>query len=264
MRNSELIFSAVAISAIVGVGVGAASAADMPAKAYTKAPPLVTMYDWSGFYIGLNGGGGSSGKCWDLTNNLGTIFNPPLPEGCHNATGGTVGGQVGYRWQSQAWVFGVEAQGNWANFTGSGSNATFLVTDHSKIDSFGMFTGQVGYAFNNVLLYLKGGAAVTHDKYFTVSTDPLFGLGLVADTASETRWGGVVGVGAEFGFAPNWSIAFEYDHMFMGTRDVNAYGVGNIILGAGVFSATDRIRQDVDVGTVRLNYRWGTPVVAKY
>ena len=43
-------------------------------------------------------------------------------EGCHDATGGTVGGQVGYRWQSTAWVFGVEAQGNWANFEGSNTS----------------------------------------------------------------------------------------------------------------------------------------------
>jgi outer membrane immunogenic protein len=251
--------------AVIALGLAVpASAADLAARPYTKAPPIVVaMYDWSGFYLGLNGGGGTTHKCWDLTNDLGVIISPPLFEGCHDATGGTVGGQVGYRWQSQAWVFGVEAQGNWANFSGSGSNAVFQVTDHSKIDSFGLFTGQIGYSFNNVLLYAKGGAAVVHDKYFTVST-AAGQVGLTADVASETRWGGVVGVGAEFGFARNWSVAFEYDHMFMGTHDVNAYGVGNIILPAGAFSATDRIRQDVDVATVRVNYRWGGPVVARY
>jgi outer membrane immunogenic protein len=264
MRNSKFLISAtVAISAIIGIG--AASAADM-APRYTKAPIApVMMYDWSGLYIGLNAGGGSSSKCWDLTNNLGVPVVPPAFEGCHTATGGTVGGQVGYRWQSQAWVFGLEAQGNWANFSGSGNNAVFQVTDHSKIDAFGTFTGQIGRSFNNVLLYVKGGAAVVSDKYSTVSTAVGFpGLGLTVDAASETRWGGVVGVGAEFGFARNWSVAFEYNHMFMGTRDVNAYGVGNPLLAAGVFSATDRIRQDVDLATVRVNYRWGGPVVAKY
>jgi outer membrane immunogenic protein len=254
--------------ALVTVGFAAqASAADLAARPYTKAPPMVAdpIYDWSGFYVGINGGGGSSHKCWDLTNNLGVIVSPAAFEGCHDATGGTAGGQVGYRWQSQAWVFGVEAQGNWANFSGSGSNALFLVTDNSKIDSFALFTGQVGYSFNNVLLYAKGGAAVVKDKYSTVSTAVGFpGLGLIVDAASETRWGGVVGVGAEIGFARNWSVAFEYDHMFMGTRDVNAFGVGNPLLAAGVFSATDRIRQDVDLATVRLNYRFGGPVVARY
>jgi outer membrane immunogenic protein len=254
-----------AIASVVSLGlagIGAASAADLPARVYTKAPAVVAaIYDWSGLYIGINGGGGSSRKCWDLTNNLGTPFVPALPEGCHDATGGTVGGQIGYRWQAQALVFGLEAQGNWANFTGSNTNLSFLVTDHSKIDAFGLFTGQVGYSWNSVLLYVKGGAAIASDKYFTQSTAP---AGLIVDTASEKRWGGVAGVGIEFGFARNWSVAFEYDHMFMGTHDVNAYGVGNFGVAAGVFSATDRIRQDVDMATARLNYRFGGPVVAKY
>jgi outer membrane immunogenic protein len=262
MRNSKLIVStAVAISAIAGIS--AASAADLAAHPYTKAPPIIAaMYDWSGFYIGINGGGGSSNQCWDITNDVGLgVFVPPAAEGCHNATGGTVGGQIGYRWQSQAFVFGLEAQGNWADFKGSNNNLFFAVTDNSKVDAFGLFTGQIGYSFSSVLLYLKGGAAVTSDKYFTQSTTP---PGLIADTASETRWGGVVGAGLEFGFARNWSVAFEYDHMFMGSRDVTAYGVGNFGVPPGGFSATDRIRQDVDLATVRVNYRWGGPVVANY
>ena len=60
---------------------------------------VAAIYDWSGFYIGLNGGGGSSHNCWDLTEH--TLASPlPSPrEGCHDATGGVVGGQIGYRWQ---------------------------------------------------------------------------------------------------------------------------------------------------------------------
>ena len=63
-----------------------------------------------------------------------------------------------------------------------------------------LFTGQVGYAWNNVLWYVKGGAAVTDDAYRgTVS--PTFPLaGSVFDDVRETRWGGVVGTGIEFGF----------------------------------------------------------------
>ena len=79
-----------------------ASAADLGARPYTKAPPpmMVAIYDWSGFYVGLNGGGGWSHKCWDLINDgFGNI--PAVSDGCHDATGGTVGGQIGYRWQGQ-------------------------------------------------------------------------------------------------------------------------------------------------------------------
>ena len=251
--------------ALIALGIAApASAADLGARPYTKAPPpmITAIYDWSGFYIGLNGGWGSSHKCWDLTNDVGLgIVNPAAPQGCHDATGGTIGGQIGYRWQASSWVFGLEAQGNWADFSGSNANTVFAnVTDRSRIDAFGLFTGQVGYAWNNALLYVKGGAAVANDKYNSFRTS----TGLAIDNASETRWGGVIGVGLEYGFAPNWSVGFEYDHMFMGTKDVTARGVGNFGVAAGAFSATDRIRQDVDLATVRVNYRWGGPMIAKY
>jgi outer membrane immunogenic protein len=238
-----------------------ASAADLAARPYTKAPPpmVAALYDWSGFYIGINGGGGSSRKCWDLVANV----TPSLlgTQGCHDATGGTVGGQIGYRWQASSWVFGLEGQGNWADFKGSNTNLIFpAIADQSKIEAFGLLTGQIGYAWNTVLLYVKGGAAVTDDKYQTFA----IATGLIADRSSETRWGGTVGAGLEFAFAPNWSVGVEYDHLFMGTKNVTAFGVGNFGVATGAFSATDRIRQDVDMGLVRINYRFGGPVIAKY
>jgi outer membrane immunogenic protein len=233
-----------------------ASAADLAARPYTKAPPMMAaMYDWSGFYIGINGGGGSAHTCWDLTAVAAGAVVPAAPEGCSNATGGTVGGQIGYRWQASNWVFGVEGQANWADFSGSNVNLFFpAITDRTKVDAFGLITGQVGYAWNNVLGYVKGGAAVTSNKYTTFTT----ATGGTIDSASETRWGGTIGAGLEVGFAGNWSVGVEYDHLFMGNHSVNAN------TPAGVFSATDRIRQDVDMGLVRLNYRFGGPVIAKY
>lgn len=244
---------AIASAALI-TSVAAASAADLgvvPAL-YAKAAPVVApIYNWGGLYIGLNGGGGAARKCWDLTNNLGVVVSPAVAEGCHDATGGTVGGQIGYRWQAGTWVFGLEGQGNWADFSGSNANSFFTgVTDHSQVDAFWLLTGQVGYAWNNVLWYVKGGAAGVRDKYDTVRV----ATGAIIDSARETRWGGTVGTGVEIAFAPGWSVGVEYDHMFMGDRDVNAVTI------AGVFSATDHIRQDVDIGTVRVNYRFGGPV----
>jgi outer membrane immunogenic protein len=223
-----------------------AMAADLAARPYTKAPPMVqAAYNWSGFYVGLNGGGGTSHKCWDVGS---------FSEGCHDATGGTVGGQVGYRWQTGPVVFGVEAQGNWADFTGDNVSTLTANRNRTKIDAFGLFTGQVGYAFNSALLYVKGGAAVVDDKY-SIVTNP--GSVLLAST-DESRWGGVVGVGLEFGFAPNWSAGVEYDHMFLGTQS-NTFGAP-----AGAVLQTDNIKQDVDLFTARINYRFGGPVLARY
>jgi outer membrane immunogenic protein len=256
-----------ATATVLALGlVAPASAADLAARPYTKAPPpmAVAYYDWSGFYIGANGGWGSSRKCWDLLSPVGTFL---LTEGCHDATGGFAGGQIGYRWQAGAWIFGLEAQGDWADLRGSNVNpfaipgfGAGLITDRSKIDSFGLFTAQIGYAWNNSLLYFKGGAAETRDIYQHLST---LG-GIVGAAASETRWGGSAGVGLEWGFAPGWSVGVEYDHLFMGTRNIG-------LASTGVFPVplvvTDRIRQDVDLISLRLNWHWGLgkgPVVARY
>ena len=241
-------------ASLIALGAAApAVAADLAARPYTKAPPMIAaMYDWSGFYIGANGGWGSSRNCWDLTTAGGTFLGN---EGCHDATGGTIGGQVGYRWQAGPWVFGLEAQGNWADFKGSNTSLVFPgLVNNSKVDAFGLFTGQVGWATNNVLLYVKGGAAVTSNTY-RINT---LGGALSATTADDTRWGGVVGVGLEYGFAPNWSVAVEYDHLFMQDRSYS------FVTPAGAAFGTDRVRQDIDIITARLNYKFGGPVIAKY
>jgi hypothetical protein len=112
--------------------------------------------------------------------------------------------------------------------------------------------GQIGYGFNNVLLYATGGAAVTGDSYRILDA----ATGALAATASDdTRWGGTIGAGVEV--APNWSVGVEYDHLFMQDSTV----AFTTPAGAGF---SDRIRQDVDVVTARINYKFGGPVVAKY
>ena len=230
-----------------------AAAADLAARPYVKAPPapIAVVYDWSGFYIGVNGGWGSSRKCWDF---IDPVFGGP--EGCHDATGGTAGGQIGYRWQASSWVFGLEAQGNWADF--QGNNVSLInpaFRNESRIDAFGLFTGQVGWAANNVLFYIKGGAAVTADRFrvFDTPTGVLLGT-----TGDDTRWGGTVGAGLEFGFAPNWSAGIEYNHLFMQDR------THTFVDTTGAFFGTDRIRQDVDIVTARINYRFGGPGLTRY
>ena len=249
---------ALATTALFMLSAGAASAADLAARPYTKAPPVpvAAVYNWTGFYIGANGGGGWSDQRWDVINFLGTPVGP-FAEGSHTASGATAGGQIGYRWQASNWVFGLEAQGNWADFSGSNNSLSLAnTTNRSKVDALGLFTAQIGYAWNNVLWYVKGGAAVTRNKYEGVVTS----TGFVFDRATETRWGGVVGTGLEFGFAPNWSLAIEYDHLFMGDRDISMFSTAV----PGALTRADTIRQDVDMVTARINYRFGGPVVARY
>ena len=96
----------------------------------------------------------------------------------------------------------------------------------TKTDGIGLFTGQIGYAWNQALLYVKGGAAVTNNR-FSILDNLNFGAELAS--ASSTRWGGVVGVGFEYGFAPNWSVGLEYDHLFMGDAN-NTFNLPHLCL----------------------------------
>jgi outer membrane immunogenic protein len=242
----------IALTAAFAVLAAPAFAADLPSRAYVPpAPVMVAMYDWSGFYIGGNGGYGTSRNCWGFVPVAGGV----IPDGCHNQSGGIVGGQFGYRWQAGPAVFGLEAQGDWASLRSSHvSLVNSLLTDTSKVTGLGLFTGQIGYAWNAALLYVKGGAALTSNNLQQITT--LGGVGV--NYASSTRWGGTVGVGFEYGFAPNWSAGIEYDHLFMGNAN-NSFSVP-----AGAAAVVNQISQNLDIVTVRVNYKFGGPVVARY
>jgi outer membrane immunogenic protein len=213
---------------------------------------VAAMYDWSGFYIGGNGGWGQQRDC---RFNVTVAFDI----GCHDADGAVAGGQIGYRWQSSAWVFGLEAQGDWADLKGTHLNPTGANNVHSRLDAFGLFTGQVGYAWNNALLYVKGGAAVVNERFDFLA---LGTNALLASTGDQTRWGATAGVGLEYGFAPNWSFAVEYDHIFTDRHNTT------FVTAAGIpLVATYRSGGDVDLITARINYRFGWgggPAVARY
>jgi outer membrane immunogenic protein len=249
----KFLLATVGLVALVSM-VAPASAADMAVKAPPPAP-LPVIYNWTGFYVGGNGGWGESRNCWDFVPVAGGI----LADGCRDRSGGVVGGQLGYRWQANQFVFGVEAQGDWADLSNtrlSLINPAF--STRTKTDGIGLFTGQIGWAWNTVLVYVKGGAAVTSNRFSILDT--LTSTELAAATA--TRWGGTVGVGFEYGFTPNWSVGVEYDHLFMGNSN-NSFSVANPI----VAGALNRISQDVDMVTLRFNYRfnWGTtPIAARY
>ena len=125
---------------------------------------------------------------------------------------------------------------------------SILLSTRTTTDGIGLFTGQIGYAWNQALFYVKGGAAVTSNR-FSILED-VFRLELAS--ASATRWGGTAGVGFEYGFAPNWSFGVEYHHLLMG--DAN-----NSFTGLPVCRRffNNRITQDVDMVTLRINYRFG-------
>ncbi|MGY0573375.1 outer membrane protein [Bradyrhizobium sp. RDM12] len=235
-----------------------AAAADLAARPYTKAPPPMVnpVYDWTGFYIGANAGYGWSHRCLDVTA-VGAVGIAGA-EGCRDAGGGVAGGQIGYRWQTNNFVFGLEAQGDWANLRNRDDSLFFPGNTWStKTNALGLFTGQIGYAWNNVLWYVKGGAAVANQRWDLYNT----ATGIGINQAERTRWGGTVGTGIEYGFAPNWSVALEYDYLFR-VSDSSTFATPT--LAPAVTSITANTRSDVNLITARINYRFGGPVVARY
>ena len=118
----SFLLASVGLVALVGIAAPA-SAADMAVKARPPAPVLAPIYDWTGFYIGANGGWGQSRNCWDFVDDC---AGGAFAEGCRERSGGLFGGQIGYRWQANQWVFGLEAQGDWADLSNRASACSIL------------------------------------------------------------------------------------------------------------------------------------------
>jgi len=196
-----------AAALIAGTWMSSVQAADLPYGSrapYTVYQPL-NMYSWAGPYLG-----GNLGWAWGSVDN-----NVTKPSGF-------VGGaQAGYNFQTGPWVFGVEG-----DLQATGASDTFAPWKFSN-PWFGTVRGRAGYAFNNFLLYGTGGLA------FGELSGQTFGL---SETHTNAGW--TVGVGAEFGFAPNWSAKAEYlfidlnDSNFTITGLPNGYHFG--LLRAGV------------------------------
>jgi outer membrane immunogenic protein len=223
-----------AAAALALGAVQAASAADLPRKPVYKAPPvpIATIYDWSGFYAGGHIGGAWSSEDATITGTGATAGIDP--------SGFLAGGQIGVNWQAGNWVLGLEGDMSWTNADGSAPLAgSTISSDHNW---YATATGRLGYAWDNWLAYVKGGAAWMDADY------TLAGL-----TVGDTRSGWTVGTGLEWGLAPNWSAKVEYSYMDFGSDRF-------------ALPATTDIDTQVHVVKVGLNYRfpWGGPVQTRY
>jgi outer membrane immunogenic protein len=278
MRGAKFIVgAAVIVSAIVGIT--AASAADLPARTYTKAPVYVEPgFNWSGFYLG-----GNIGYSWGSSGNSETIsrFNTGVPlftDTSRNDVNGVIGGgQVGYNWQITNWVLGLEADIQGSGERGSsdfvcvacangGTDITSNLTQ--KLNWFGTVRGRAGILVTpTVLFYATGGLA-----YGEVATGgSITGEGLAGvpvtvafPGTSSTRAGWTAGAGVEGRIGGNWTAKLEYLYMDLGT--VSAGPIATTILvpvrtvGGVSYSShfTDNILR------VGVNYHFSGPVVAKY
>ena len=189
-----------------------AQAADLPVKSYS-APAAVPMYNWTGFYLGINGGWG-----WGSQDPLSLITNR-FDRFDFDVNGGMFGGTFGAQIQIARVVIGLESDIDWANITGSsgitptifGAPAGFTGNVSTHIDWVGTGRMRVGYAADNWLLYGTGGIATLGGKTDVSLNGVTCGTaGNLQCSGSGNRTGITAGAGIEYGFAPNWSAKLEY------------------------------------------------------
>jgi outer membrane immunogenic protein len=244
----------------------AASAADM-APSYGKAPAVVApVYNWTGFYIGLNGGAESATTSLDVrTNTTPPSFERRFLSGKERKTGWLAGGQVGYNWQTGMTVFGVEADAQWMSnkftydtapfgdpfFNGKGRNAQFT----ANIDWLVTVRGRVGVAATPaLLLYVTGGVAIASANitYNSLAGPPAPAPVVLATISDhDVRVGWTAGIGAEYALGGGWSAKAEYLRVNFDNFSVN------FSVPAQNLAGPVKVNTDLDIIRAGFNYKFG-------
>jgi len=273
----KILFGMLGIASLVTTS---ALAADLPARVYTKAPVFVEpVYNWTGFYVGGNIGysWGRSSDTSTLTNGAGTVLFSSADKS--NLDGVVGGGQIGYNWQMQNWVWGLEAdiQGtdekgtrNFICPTGVCTPAgglralvipgpAVLVALSQKIDWFGTVRARGGVLVApKVLLYATGGLA-----YGEVNSSETIGLAGTGFSANNTNVGWTVGAGVEGVIGGNWTAKLEYLYVDLG-RMSGSFTTPIAALSGGFITSNYSSRVTDNVLRVGVNYKFAGPVVARY
>lgn len=192
---------------------GAAGAADLPVAYPTKAPPPVPVLNWTGPYIGVNGGAVWLKSTYHGVSAVNTTGSASL-----KTTGATFGGQAGYNWQTQNFVFGIEGDVNWVNASGSTAVTPGFAGDffHSKLTWLGTIRGRAGLLVSpNTLVYATGGYAAGRIKHNTPDQS-----GFADD---KTRSGWTAGGGIEYMFASHWTVKAEALYVDFGKSTVQGF-----------------------------------------
>jgi outer membrane immunogenic protein len=260
-------------ASVLALSATSAWAADMAPRPYTKAPVMVDpVYSWTGWYIGGNVGYGfgRSGADTVLDPTSSWAIESPafrneligLSNQRYSPQGVVGGGQVGYNYQAD-----INASGMSKTIALSGLNGGFITrnfTETTKSDWFATVRPRLGYAVNNTLWYATGGLAVgdVQGSWTLLSSNGYNKTG----SGSETKVGWTVGAGVEHAFQPNWTVKLEYLYTDLGSISYNSTYIPGSTFAPPGFNYRENISQDFTFHTVRvgLNYKFGSPVVARY
>jgi outer membrane immunogenic protein len=198
---SRVTFACAAMIALVG----AAAAADLPPR-YSPPPPAMApspfapqVQNWTGLYIGINGGWGWGRSDWTT---------PLVTTGDFDLSGGLVGGTLGYNWQTANWVYGLEGDIDWSDINGSTNVASAFCAAGCRTSNSWLSTvrGRVGYAFDRFLPYITGGLAIGDVRADIAGVK----------VASDTNVGWTFGGGIEYAALGNWTVKAEYLYVDLG------------------------------------------------
>jgi outer membrane immunogenic protein len=243
----RILFTTVSLG-VLGL-MSPALSADLPI--YSKAPALASpAYDWSGFYVGVFGGGGFGNH--NLNNGLGPagFANFTLN---YDSTGAVAGGEVGYNAQSGNYMVGFEADGTWSGISGddtgqfNAGNATAI--DATKLRWAGTLRARGGITMDRLMLFFTGGWAYGDLQH--TDTAP----GFAPDQFTAHRSGLTAGAGISYALTNNLIGKFEYRYYDFGTYSRLAPPNGQLPYS---------VASTYSVLTVGLDYKFGGPVIAKY
>ena len=214
MYSSRKFMGSAAIMLLATAAVSA-NAADLPTKAYAPAPVVAQVYNWTGLYVGVNGGWG-----WGAQDPL-TPFSNSFDRTSFSTSGGMVGGTIGAQIQQGYVVLGIEGDLDWANIKGNGISTPAILgvplpitlNISSNISAIGTARIRTGVAVNNWLFYATGGAAFVNSSAngTSIAGVPCGTLAVLPNcSASAWRPGLAAGLGAEWGFTQNWTAKLEY------------------------------------------------------
>ena len=241
----RILFTAVSLG-VLGL-MSPALGADLPV--YTKAPAVAPpMYDWSGFYVGVFGGGGLGNHNLNNANGPAGFANFTLN---YESKGGLGGIEGGYNWQSGNIVLGVEADGFWSDIKGDNSSQLLGTIDATKLRSGATVRARGGIAVDRLLLFFTGGWA--YGDFQHTSTDLVLGLGVDQFTAHRS------------GLAAGGGIAYAVTDNLIGKVEYRYYDLGRyerLVPLNGQLPYT--VNNTYSVVTLGLDFKFGGPVVAKY
>jgi outer membrane immunogenic protein len=198
---------------------GYALAADLPQPAAApppQAPAYVPppVYNWTGFYVGINGGWGFGNANW----------TSPLGSGSDNDNGGVVGGTVGGNFQTGAFVFGAEGDWDYSGINTGTSNSVCKISGTCQTGNTWLSTlrGRAGFAADRTLFFLTAGGVFGNVQ----ST-------FAGATTTHTQAGWTAGLGVEYAFAQNWTAKVEYLYADLGSTTANCSLAGCLAANAG-------------------------------